>query len=480
MRLGLLLCITATASGCAINPPLLDTAQLERIRAEDSFITAHRSQIFHAIAASGKGGAVVIVPTDLKSDPPILPGSSPIDSFVNADKDLSKSLSPNLSCYFASVAEASIIPNRAQCRSWAEQAHTIQSLRTQNEVFSAALAPTMQLAEIQSSQIESLQNQMRSMLGALKGNSEIQGKSNALLKETIEKFSSSYASLLERLNLIVQRIEAIDQVRIFIIGILSCAFCIPGLALTPEDKTRLLRTANEAAREWEATLQRYEKEAAIANDKLTDLSNKSDIGAKQRIVEERAKEIIKDAPKGIGQALSKKTSKAAITAAKMAKSFIEEKKAEQDIVDIVYDTGFIQQEIADAEKYQSEVELNIELSAKALEIFKQQINVLQTTSTKMQLPQWAEKALAGVAQAQQRVEQRHQAEAAERERQAEAQRQREADARRERDRERRENQPRERSDPPQRDSPPQGDRPRPERPQRDPPPRRDAPPGRMP
>jgi hypothetical protein len=228
MRFAIITLLLITFTGCAHHYPLLSNEQRLLIESENKYLFDNREIIYDAIQRSSELGALLILPKDYSSKLKIFPGKSPVDILVSNQEafEVLKNESTEI-CLFVFSQTTNTEPIRAPCQIFISEALTILELKsqyenlvatlnviekrvkTENEAFAAALAPTMSLTEFNAIQTDTLDKQMKTVTGALAASSEAQSQANNLLKDVIEKFAQTYAGLQGQLEEISKRLETI-------------------------------------------------------------------------------------------------------------------------------------------------------------------------------------------------------------------------------------------------------------------------------
>jgi hypothetical protein len=125
---------------------------------------------------------------------------------------------------------------------------------------------------------------------------------------------------------------------------------LPVFALTSDEREREIQVWNKMESGWSHGRDEWNKELLKAEKEFRQLKEKTDTEARIKQIKEKAIDMIKKAPKGIGESLSGDTKKAALTGFKAAKDFIDARKAEGELIDIVLDDSENSEKLAELEK----------------------------------------------------------------------------------------------------------------------------------
>ena len=188
---------------------------------------------------------------------------------------------------------------------------------------------------------------------------------------------------------------------------LLCLISFSSFALTPEERDAEIQKWDEMKKGWIDGKNQWERDLAKKEKEYKDLKDKTDIDAKLREMHKEAKDIRKAAEKGVKKALSGNTKSAAIKAAKAAKVFADELQSQSELIDIVYNESENNEKLSALEKAMNDLQISINTANQAIELSSQRINELNAATTNIQLPQWVNKVLEKLAQAQQRRNDRH-------------------------------------------------------------------------
>ena len=196
------------------------------------------------------------------------------------------------------------------------------------------------------------------------------------------------------------------RIVVFLLLILAAS---PAFSLTDKEREKQAQIWNEMVKGWTDAKNEWEKNLSKHEKEIKDLKDKTDISAREEKIKEKAQDILKKAPKGIAESLTGKTKKAALTAIRAAKDHADQRKANGEIEDIIYNDSENSKKLSALEKNSQDLEKNIQVANSIIELATQNIAKLNAVSSELKLPQWIHDALVKAMQAEQRVNARREA-----------------------------------------------------------------------